>query len=138
MPKKLEIRIGEYAFEATLLEKLAPVTCATLLKCLPYEGEGVHAAWSGQCFFVLWKIPSKEKIPPENRMIYGSAGDIGWNTDPEWNEIFITYGTAQFRHQAGPIVLNLFAKITDNLEQLANVCAEMQRKGTKKVSLRER
>ena len=136
MAKKLEIKIGDFIFEAMLLEKLAPVTCATLLKYLPHEEEGIHGRWSGYNIYVPWKIPPKEKIPPDNQTIYGSAGDVLWNTHPVFKEVFISYGVAQYRDEAGPLPANHFAKITENLEQLKNVCTQIWRKGPKKVSLR--
>lgn len=130
--QKLEIRIGDSVFEATFLEKLAPVTCATLLKYLPYEGQGTHASWSGDCIFVLWKT---ERIPPENTTIYGSPGDVAWNSTDN-DEIFINHGVSQYRWRNGLQVANVFAKITDNLDQLNVVCSEIQQKGSKKVTLR--
>ena len=134
MTKKLEIRIGESVFEATLLEKLAPVTCVTVSKHLPYEGEAVHAGWSGESIFV--PCTTIGNIPQENSTIYGSAGDVVWNATTN-NEFFIAYGIAQYRYRFGPLVCNLFAKITDNLEELNKVFKEMQRKGARKLSVRE-
>lgn len=133
--------IGNSVFEATLLEKQAPVTCATLSKHLPLKAPAMHAAWSGECIFVpddrsgvLWDV---EQIPPENKTIYGSAGDVAWNTDPAFKEICITWGQSQYRYNAGPMVLNLFARITEKLEELENVCNEIRRTGTKEVLVRE-
>ena len=82
-----------------------------------------------------WKT---ETIPPEYTCatIYGSAGDVVWNTVGN-EEVILAHGAAQYRWRFGPLVCNLFAKITDNLEELDSICNEIQRKGTKKVSLRE-
>jgi hypothetical protein len=135
MPKKWEIRIGDSVFVATLLEKLAPVTCATLSKYVPYDGEAVHASWSGDCLCVPWKT---EIIAPEYTCatIYGSPGDVAWHT-LENDEIYITHGISQYRYRFGPLLSNLFAKITDNLDQLSNVGAEIRRKGIRKISIEE-
>lgn len=134
----LEIKIGDAVFEATMLEKEASDTCAKLIKYLPYEADGVHASWSGNTIVVPWKIPSEEKnsewwMPGDS--IYGLPGDICWNRKGA-DELFIVYDIAQFRDWAGEFLLNRFAKITNNLEQLKNVCAEMQYKGVKRVSIR--
>lgn len=133
LPRKWEIAIGDRVFEATLLEKLAPVTCEALVKCLPYEGEAIHSSWSGDCLYVPWKM---DKISPENQTIYGSTGDIAWQTALN-DEIFITYGTSQYRYRFGALPCNLFAKITNDLEELGRVSNEIRRHGIKKVVIRE-
>jgi hypothetical protein len=130
---KLEIKIGDAVFEATTLDALAPVTCATLLKYLPLDGNGVHAGWSGDCIYVHW---GAEKIAPEvTSTIYGSAGDVVWNATSN-DEIFITHRMSQYRWRNGPLICNPFAKITDNLEQLNDSCVAIQQKGPKRVSVR--
>ena len=133
MPKKLQVKIGDSVFEATFLEKLAPVTCATILKHLPYEGEGLPVRWSGEAIYVNWNMG--EKLAKENETIYGSAGDIAWQVVDN-DEFFVANGPAQYRWKSGPLLSNLFARITDNLEELDRVCNEIRQKGAKKVSLK--
>ena len=132
-PKKWKISIGGSTLEAELLERAAPVTCATLSKYLPFNGEATHSSWSGECIFVPWKT---ENIVPENQTIYGSSGDIVWNATGN-DEIFIAHDVSQYRYRFGPLICNLFAKITTDLHKLEAVCNAIRREGTRSVSLGE-
>jgi len=133
--KKLEIKIDDSVFLATMLEKKAPKTCKTVFNLLPLEGEVFHATWSGDMlFFKCHEVPSK--LEPENQTVYPSRGDVALNSNLK--EIQIIYGQAQLRARFGPAPDNLFARITENLEGLEEIGKRIHREGAKKITIKTR
>ena len=135
MVKKLEIKIDDTVFLATLLEEQAPKTCKAVLNLLPLEGEVFHATWSGDMlFFKCHEIPAK--LEPENQTAYPSRGDVAINSNLK--EIHVVYGQAQLRARFGPAPDNLFARITENLKGLEEIGKRIHRKGVKKITIKLR
>jgi hypothetical protein len=156
--KKLEVKIDSSVFVATFLDELAPVTCATIRKHLPFSSKDskkpydgmIHSAWSGWALLTLppWNI--RRALPRENETIYGGPGEIaiaGVASSDTWiaeeqgtNHLFICHGHAQYRSYSGPLQCNLFAKISDNLEELSKIGKQLHfhtYAGERNVSLRE-
>lgn len=135
MVKKLEIKIGDSVFFATLLEEQASKTCKAVLGLLPLEGEVFHATWSGDMlFFKCHEIPAK--LEPENQTVYPSRGDVAINSNLK--EIHVVYGQAQLRARFGPAPDNLFARITENLKGLEEIGKRIHREGAKKITIKLR
>jgi hypothetical protein len=133
MVKKLEIKIDESVFSATVLEERAPKTCKAVLDLLPLKGDVFHATWSGDMlFFKNPEIPAK--LEPENQTVYPSRGDVGINSTLK--EIQIIYGQAQLRARFGPAPDSLFARITENLNELEKIGKRIHREGAKKITVR--
>jgi hypothetical protein len=133
--KKLEIKIDNSVFSAVMLEEQAPKTCKAVLNLLPLEGEIFHATWSGDMLFLKHhEIPAK--LEPENQTIYPSRGDIGLNSNLK--EIQIIYGQAQLRARFGPAPDNIFARISEDMEGLAEIGKKIHREGAKKIAIRIR
>jgi hypothetical protein len=113
------------------LEEQAPKTCKAVLNVLPLKGEVDHATWSGDMVFLKGKeVPFKES---ENRTVYPSRGDVVWNSDLK--EVQIIYGQVHLRVRYGPSPSNVFARITENLEELRKVGSKVHKEGSKKITI---
>lgn len=144
--KEVEIVIDGHVFTAKLLENLAPKTCETIYNALPIDsdssrdGGAVHSAWSGEVIMIRWdfdKLPYK--VPPENKTIYAREGVVACHDmNAPLNEIYIVYRYGYFHYWLGPNPYNEFAKITDNLDELAEVGRRIQREGKKKFIMRKK
>ena len=105
MTKVLNIRVGDEVAKMVLLEDKAPETCKKILTSLPLKGNLIHAKIAGREFF--FKAPFF--CDPENQVKAQDAGNIGYYDGA--NSICIFYGA-----EPGIGAVNLFAKITENLE----------------------
>jgi hypothetical protein len=131
--KKLEIKIDNSLFFASMLEKQAPNTCKVVLDLLPLDCELFHATWSGDMLFCKCHgIPGK--LEPENSTIYPSRGDIGLNS--HLKELQLVYGQAQFRARSGPAPDNLFARVIKNIDEFEEIGKKIHREGAKKISIK--
>lgn len=131
--RKLEIKIDNSLFFASMLEKQAPNTCKVVLDLLPLDCEVFHATWSGDMLFCkCHKIP--RQLEPENSTIYPSRGDIGLNF--YLKELQLVYGQAQLRARSGPAPDNLFARITKNMDELEEIGKKIHREGAKKIGIK--
>ena len=77
------------------------------------------------------------KIPPENQTVYPSRGDVAFST-PGFKEINIVYNMCQFKGPVGDQPNNVFAYITENLEELQMVCKRIHLEGIKQIVIKER
>ena len=133
MVKKLQIKIDDEVFLATMLKEKAPKTCEAILDSLPLKGKAFHATWSGDMLFL--KCREKAFVTePENQTIYPSRGDVGLNFNLK--ELQIVYGQAQLRARFGPAPDNLFAKITENLKGLEEMGKKIHREGAKNITIK--
>ena len=105
MPKELKLRVGDEVAKIALLENEAPETCRKVLASLPVKGNLIHAKIAGREFF--FKVPFF--CDPENPAKAQDAGNIGYYDGA--NTICVFYGA-----EPGIGAVNLFAKITENLE----------------------
>lgn len=153
MTKRFEITIGgvDVRAVAELLEEDAPKTCAALWGAMkkPFVMKGHHAMWSG-CEIVL-EVPSEnrdfkpEAIPNEHVFVCPAPGSIGWIYFPPrvlpegpagiWN-IPLMYGPAYLNSYMGSVPANIWARITEGLEELAEECAKVQFEGVKTFRFR--
>jgi Protein of unknown function (DUF3830) len=85
---------------------VAPRSCARLEGLMPYQGQLVHARWSGEsCWSPMAAVwPSGPPLPPENATAYPSPGQVllfgGALSEPE---LLVPYGSSCFASKAGPL-----------------------------------
>jgi len=126
---------------ADLLEKEAPRTCRAIWEALPFEGELIHAMWSGPETYL--PIDPSLRIAPEHQTTRPLPGEIGFyaidggvliDWPEDMAEIAFFYGRgAQPSMPHGPVAMNVFARIVENLEGFQNVCARIHREGVKSL-----
>lgn len=124
---------------AVLLEEEAPETCRIVWNTLPFQGELNHAMWSGPETYL--KIDPSIQIPPEHQTTHPFPGEIGFYSLPgnrlvDWpddlSELAFFYGRgARPSMPDGPVAMNLFARIEDNLEGFTDICHRIRRDGVK-------
>jgi len=128
---------------ADLLDDDCPNTCTSLWDMLPLHLNAIHDIWSGH--LVLGHLDSKVVLPPENVLTYIPVpGDIYYYYRPpnyfrgspygrvESAEIGFVYDRdTRPQGPRGPESVNLFARITDGLDDFAKVCENMIYRGQK-------
>ena len=130
---------------ATFLEDAAPRTCAALWDMLPIDGDTYHAKWAGRELYTL--VPPRQASPGmENATIMPIPGDLLWfDVHPDsidipvemrkanprgFVDIAVFYGRNSFLlSPQGFMPGNLFATITDGLDNYAKACGELFREG---------
>jgi Protein of unknown function (DUF3830) len=124
---------------ADLLETEAPLTCEAIWTALPFEGELLHAMWSGPETYL--PIAPRLRIAPEHQTTHPLPGEIGfyaidggvligWPDDMAELAFFYDRG-AKPSMPAGPVAMNVFARIAENFEGFRGVCGRMQKEGAK-------
>ena len=139
MPKQLRLVLpdADVGAIAELLVSDAPKTCQSIWEVLPLEGVLNHGIWSGPEAYLM--IDPSIRIAPENQTVQTEAGEIGYYTVDggrivDWpddlSELAFFYGRgARPRMPTGPVAVNLFARVTENLEAFARACDEIRRSG---------
>jgi hypothetical protein len=125
---------------AELLEKEAPRTCETLWKALPFEGDLIHAMWSGPETYL--PIDPAIRIEPEHQTLHPLPGEIGFYSvsggriigwPDDMAEIAFFYGRgARPSMPTGPVAMNVFARIVEGLSEFSTVCARLHKEGVKR------
>ena len=102
--------------EVTIYAQGVPLTAAAFLERLPFEVPMVHVAWSGDMLMGAKPVPlGVEKEENLTRLV--RPGDIAY--DPKYNEITVTYGTAEARLPSGPNTLTVFGSVGAGLDEFA-------------------
>ena len=139
MPKRLRLVLpdADVTAIAELLESDAPKTCRSIWEALPFEGVLNHGIWSGPETYLM--IDPSIRIAPENQTVQTQAGEIGYYTveggrivdwPDDMSELAFFYGRgARPRMPTGPVAVNLFARVTENLEGFTRACDEIRRSG---------
>lgn len=117
-------------FVAKMLPNKAPRTCEAILEKLPIEQTICHATTAGQELF--FKGGFGAGFPVEN-LIKPKVGDIGYAADQEWQNILVYYGD----FLCFPKYFNIFARISENLDELMEVGKRVWSKGFEKVYVKE-
>lgn len=142
MSKRLLLRFPNENISsvAELWEREAPRTCETIWRALPFEGDLIHAMWSGPETYL--PIDPSIRIEPEHQSMHPLPGEIGfyaisggriigWPEDMA--EVAFFYGRgARPSMPTGPVAMNLFARIVENLEGFSVVCARIHKEGVKR------
>lgn len=128
---------------ATLWEDVAPRTCETIWDALPFEGKLNHAIWSGPETYLL--IDPSIRLAPENQATLTEVGDLGYyaaeggriiDWPEDFAEIAFFYGRgARPSMPTGPVAMNLFGNIVENLEGFAQVCDRIRFEGVKQLRI---
>jgi hypothetical protein len=133
----------------TLFDEAAPRTCETLWNALsaPVGAQTLHAIFAGP--EIMFDLPESARsfdptgIPNEHQTCFPAAGDCLWFyqganamkglTFEMW-EIGIFYGEGG--RTFGPLgwtPVNIFGRITENLEGFAEACRDMRFTGAKTI-----
>ena len=141
MPKRIRLIFPDERITATaeLLEANAPETCRAIWARLPFEGTLEHGQWSGPETYL--PIDPAIRIPPEHQSFHTIPGDIGyyaleggrmvgWPDDMAELAFFYDRG-ARPSMIDGPVPVNLFARIVENLEGFADASLRTRREGVK-------
>jgi hypothetical protein len=99
--------------EIAIYDGGVPKTSAAILTRLPFELPMVHVAWSGDMLMGAHAVPIGCK-EAENLTRLVRPGDVAF--DPKYDEITVTYGTAEARLPSGPNTLTVFGSVTSGLE----------------------
>ena len=126
--------------EAELLENQAPETCRFIWEHLPIEGRTIHGKFSGNEVFVKVEPPTAIKwenlvtLPlPGEILYYYQAGGVYVDTPNAYAEVCIIYGrNVVLRGEGGvQVFASLFARLTGDCTQLAEVCRQVRFEGPK-------
>lgn len=129
--------------KAELLEQDAAITCNAIWKTLPVKGKAIHDIWSGHVFFVF--LDPTVVIESENLSRPDVApGDLFYYYRPahyfrgapygrlEASEIGVVYDRdSQPRGPRGVKLVNVFGKITENLDGVKKIGNQMITQGNK-------
>jgi len=134
---KLVLPAEKITVVAELLESEAPRTCAAIWQSLPHEGPLNHGIWSGPETYLM--IDPSIRIEPENQAHHMQAGDIGYYTvrggaivdwPDDLSELAFFYGRGARPYMpTGPVSVNYFARVIDNLEGFASACDSIRTEG---------
>lgn len=100
--------------EVILFDEGVPGTTAAFLAKLPLKLPMVHVAWSGDMLMGTQPVPIGCN-DAENLTRLVRPGDIAF--DPKYDEITVTYGTAEARLPSGPNTLTVFGSVVRGLEE---------------------
>jgi hypothetical protein len=139
--RRVQIRVGQAAGIAKLLDEDAPKTSDLVWQALPLEGQAFPSIVGGAEVFVL--LPRSINAPMENQTIYPTPGDLTFYLQPtaylhrpatgserHREVIGFVYGRdAQIYGPIGPLPLNVFGTVTEGLEDLAKEIVRMRREG---------
>ena len=125
---------------APLLQSEAPETCRIIGDRLPFEGDLTHGRWSGPEAYLL--IDPTIRIPPENqtlqylarrhRLLLAEGRQVLRLAGTTCRSSPFIYGRgARPSMMDGPIKVNIFARIDENLEGFAEMCARLHTEGVK-------
>jgi hypothetical protein len=99
--------------EIVVYDEGVPKTAAAILAKLPIELPMVHVAWSGDMLMGAHSVPiGCNEAENQTRLV--RPGDIAF--DPKYDEITVTYGTAEARLPSGPNTLTVFGSVIEGLE----------------------
>lgn len=128
--RKLKISAGPFTFDALLETQLAPQTCASFLKHLPFKSELIHVRWSGEG---VW-IPLGDKdfeIGYENHTSYPTPGQIIiYPGEISETEILLAYGSVYFASKVGQFAGDHFITSVSELENLETLSKMTLREGS--------
>ncbi|MCY3903606.1 MAG: DUF3830 family protein [Caldilineaceae bacterium] len=148
MARKIEISFEKHSARAVaeLADDAAPLTADAVWNALPLSGAAYHAKWANNEVYILTPPFAEQEPGKENATVFPIPGDIlylpvpkGTVVMPEMLEqcrrtglidLAIFYGRDNYLlgpdgHMPG----NLFATITEGLEELAATCQDLWRNG---------
>ncbi|MDR2132806.1 MAG: DUF3830 family protein [Clostridiales Family XIII bacterium] len=114
-------------FKVRLKEAEAPNTVAAFKKALPMEGGCLQARFAGDEFFFNADVDVSAENAKEPY-----CGALSFNCDPKWKAVCVYYGS-----NIKSASYNLFAEITEDLEDLKKVGLRIWKQGEEKVVFKE-
>ena len=122
-----------------MFESEAPRTCERIWAELPFAGDLQHGQWSGPEAYLL--LDPRIRVEAEHQASICVPGDIGFYAQKggvmvDWPddiaELCFMYGRgARPSMIDGPVPVNLFAQVDDNLEGFAEACRRLRVEGVK-------
>ncbi|MBI4552547.1 MAG: DUF3830 family protein [Candidatus Latescibacteria bacterium] len=143
MAKRMRLTFMEegVSVEAELLENEAPRTCQAIWDRLPFEGDAVHAIYSGS--EIAFFIPDDLIVEAENQTSRVIPGDVGYYHLPPglmygwlkgFSEICWFYDRdGRPNMPDGPVLINVFTRLVGDPAAFYAVCRRMRREGTKRL-----
>jgi Protein of unknown function (DUF3830) len=129
----IDITAGPYSLVARLERDLAPKTCETFLRMLPYEDKLIHVRWSGEG---CW-IPMGDRhldLPWENHTSRPASGQfILYPGGISEAEILLAYGEVQFASKFGQHAGNQFLTVVEGSEHLRALGEMTLQKGAQPI-----
>lgn len=154
MPRRIEIVLEkrQVSCVAELLDDLAPRTCAIVWDALPLSGDAYHAKYARNEIYTL--LPGFADTEPgrENPTITPIAGDVAYFSFDNWQlntpshgysvsgqqlnddiivdlALFYERNNLLLNPDYGWVPANIFATITEGLDELAKASDDMWRRG---------
>jgi hypothetical protein len=129
-PENVQIRAGDFTFEARLEWELSPQTCAAFAQHLPFTSQIIHVRWSGEG---VW-APLGDLdfgVGFENNTCYPTPGQmILYPGGVSETELLLAYGYVNFASKAGQLSGNHFLTLTGGQERLYELGRYMLYHGT--------
>lgn len=120
--------------EVLVYEEGVPKTAAAILARLPIELPMVHVAWSGDMLMGARSVPiGCNEAENQTRLV--RPGDVAF--DPKYDEITVTYGTAEARLPSGPNTLTVFGTVAVGLDEFARWARARRFEGVGTVKLEQ-
>lgn len=111
-----------------------PRTVAAFRERLPLEMPVIHVAWSGDMVMGTQRL-DLSVTQQENFTRLPRPGDLAF--DPKFNELTLTYGTAECRLPSGTNTVTVFGQFTEHLAVLAQFCRRRRFEGVAKLRFHE-
>ncbi len=152
MARQMEIILEkrQVSCVAELLDDLAPRTCAAVWAALPLSGDAYHAKYARNEVYALVPAFADQEPGRENPSITPIPGDIAYFTFEPWQLTASSHGYGPEAESSGPTVdlavfygrnnlllnpdfgwvpANIFATIVDGLDEMAEACNDVWRRG---------
>jgi hypothetical protein len=130
---KVKITVGALTFFARWEYEASPRTCAAFKGLLPYSQKLIHARWSGEaCWIPLGTFDLG--VAAENAISQPEPGQLLFYPGGiSETEILLPYGAARFSSVAGALAGNRLLTITDDLDRLAQLGADILWNGSREI-----
>jgi hypothetical protein len=120
--------------KGVLFDVGTPETVAAFRRCLPLALQVVHVAWSGDM------VMGSERLDlgvtrQEDHTRLPRPGDLAY--DPKFNELTLTYGTAECRLPSGSNTVAVIGQFTEHLNALADFCRRRRFEGVGQLTFHE-
>ena len=132
--KKIKIKVGSMEFIAKLETVLAPQTCRSFLKLLPFRKKLIQARWSGESAWIPLGLIDLD-VGNENQISNPAPGELLFYPGGiSEMEILFPYGQTIFACKAGPLSGNHFLTLIQGNEQLSELERLVLWEGAQSVS----
>jgi hypothetical protein len=130
--KRIVVEFDGKAFDAVLLDDLAPVICGNIWNALPLEGPATNTKWSGDMLRLWVQIPEPQER--ENMSQLQNPGDIIFLH--KWNGLRFVYGQARMQGPSGAHPTPLVGRMLGGIEELAALGKRVEWEGAQTIRVR--